>query len=612
MTRRKPVLVIASFEKGRGSGHLVRSGLLVRDLRLLGREAALYLPRLGNGRTEDEARAVLSQSIENPDDIPLIRDEAAFLRDWDFVIFDRFSTPMREIGHFLGVIPVIGIDEGGPERPRFDFLLDLLPLPPSRSPPNATRPDLLCLPAKRKEGLSGNTDGGFSPPIKILVSFGGEDEAGLGIQAARACSVPGLSEVTLVCGALNKDREDGAAFTRVPFIKNLREHLAEYDLLITHFGLSAFEALYAGVPVLLVSPSRLHEELARAASLVSAGRGNKGVALLRKRLLFSGGRLNAQFLHGLSQRCAAAALRHGLAEPQRENLACYVNRLEPKVFSACPLCGSADCSATVRFEDRTYRRCPRCGTFYMSRAVPPDIEYTEAYFFENYKKQYGKTYLEDFPNLTAMACRRLAVIKGLIKTGGGSGGLLDIGCAYGAFLVCAREAGFAKCQGIDVSASAVKYVRGELRLQAECGFFPEDELTRGGQKFDVITLWYVIEHFENVKTVLEKIHGLLNPGGVLAFSTPNCSGISALRSLKNFLEKSPADHWTIWDARRVKKVLRHFGFDVKKIIVTGHHPERFPICPRLADKRGPVYKALTAFSRMFRLGDTFEVYAKKI
>ncbi|MDR2803926.1 MAG: methyltransferase domain-containing protein [Treponema sp.] len=610
MKRNKPILVVASFEKGRGSGHLVRCGLLVRDLRNLGREAALCLPGLGKGRTEDEAQAVLSQSIENLDEVPLIKDEDAFRRGWDFVVFDRFSTPAREIGYFLGVTPVIGIDEGGPERPRFDFLLDLLPSLPSHTPPNALRPDLLRLPSKRKTG------GGVTAPLKILVSFGGEDAAGLGAAAARACAVSGLSEVTLISGALNRDNSCGE-YTRLPFVKNLRDRIAEYDIVITHFGLCVFEALHAGVPVLLVSPGRLHEGLARNAGFISAGRGNKAAAGLT-RLLFTvrrtgrraGWRLNTAFLERLAERCTAAARRYKLDDERRETLAAYIDGLEPEVFTACPLCGQAGSAAAARFADRTYRRCTRCGILYMSRNAPPDIQYTEAYFFENYKKQYGKTYLEDFPNLTAMARRRLALIKGVLKTGGGC--LLDIGCAYGAFLASARDTGFTGCAGIDVSAAAVEYTRGELKINAARGFFPDAELPPGTTTFDVITLWYVIEHFKDVKTVLEKIRALLNSGGILAFSTPNSSGVSGLFSRKKFLRESPADHWTVWDARNVKKVLLRFGFSVKKIVITGHHPERFPFCRHLSGGRGLVYKIVLAFSKLFRLGDTFEVYARKI
>ncbi|MDR1256816.1 MAG: methyltransferase domain-containing protein [Spirochaetaceae bacterium] len=620
----EPVLVTASFEKGRGSGHLARCGLLVRELRRLGREAILYLPGLGSGtgRTLNEARAVLSQVIEDPDEVPIALDEAELRRNWAIVVFDRFATPVREFERFAA--PSIGIDEGGRARPRFDFLLDLLPGLPSLAPPNDLRPGLLCLPSRRKDGRAA----GY-PPLKILVTFGGEDAAKLGLAAARACSVPGLGEVTLVSGALNRIQKDSrcdTAMTRIPFVKNLRDKLADYDLVVTHFGLCAFEALYANVPVLLVSPTRLHERLARSAGFVSAGRGVSGAARLAK-LLFTAARgaserrLNTAALAKIALRCGEAARRYGLDAEQRETLAAYIDRMAPKTSPVCPLCAYARPVVAGRFAGRTYRRCPRCGTLYMNRSEPPDIRYTEAYFFENYKKQYGKTYLEDFPNLTAMARRRLAVIKRLAGNCNGRR-LLDIGCAYGAFAAAARGEGF-DCVGMDGSAAAASYAQNELQITAFQGFFPEAAATQEPHeqfrhKFDVITLWYVIEHFETaraggscaVKTALEKIHGLLNLGGILAFSTPNLRGVSGRLSLRKFLEKSPTDHWTIWSGRSVKKVLPRFGFAIKRIVVTGHHPERFPFCSRLAP-RSFAYKVVMALSVIFRLGDTFEVYAEK-
>jgi hypothetical protein len=76
------------------------------------------------------------------------------------------------------------------------------------------------------------------------------------------------------------------------------------------------------------------------------------------------------------------------------------------------------------------------------------------------------------------------------------------------------------------------------------------------------------------------------------------------------LENSPADHWTIWNPRHIKKQLS--GFKVKKVVVTGHHPERLPIVGKfLNDKNKTLYKAFAAMSRLFKLGDTFEVYAIK-
>ncbi|MDR2661613.1 MAG: class I SAM-dependent methyltransferase, partial [Treponema sp.] len=143
-----------------------------------------------------------------------------------------------------------------------------------------------------------------------------------------------------------------------------------------------------------------------------------------------------------------------------------------------------------------------------------------------------------------------------------------------------------------------------LHIPVTCGFFPE---TAPPGPFDVITLWYVIEHFEEPRRVLEAVRNLLGPGGVLAFSTPSCRGISRRKSLRSFLDKSPEDHWTIWNPRRCAALLRRYGFHLKKLVVTGHHPERFPLIGTLKF----LYPLGMFLSRLFALGDTFEAYGVK-
>jgi predicted TPR repeat methyltransferase len=120
-------------------------------------------------------------------------------------------------------------------------------------------------------------------------------------------------------------------------------------------------------------------------------------------------------------------------------------------------------------------------------------------------------------------------------------------------------------------------------------------------------MWYVIEHLARLREVLVKVNLLLKPGGLFAFSTPSAAGISFRKNRGLFLEKSPADHFTLWTARILRKALARFGFRVRKIRVTGHHPERF--FPGAGKK--PISIVLSLFSKVLRLGDTFEVYAVK-
>jgi hypothetical protein len=121
----------------------------------------------------------------------------------------------------------------------------------------------------------------------------------------------------------------------------------------------------------------------------------------------------------------------------------------------------------------------------------------------------------------------------------------------------------------------------------------------------------VIEHFTDCRAVFAKIKEILKPGGILAFSTPSFSGISGTSSLNNFLEKSPGDHYTIWSPKMCKKALALSGFKVKKIVISGHHPERFPLFGKFAkSEKGAMFRPLLAISKLFGLGDTFEVYAE--
>jgi SAM-dependent methyltransferase len=512
---------------------------------------------------------------------------------WDFVVLDKFQTSLEEAASWSALAPLIGIDEGGPGRNSFEFLIDLLPPRRRRvsDPPNSSDPSLLPLPLNRRPSF---TDRGR--PLRVLVSFGAEDAAGLGPRVAGA-----LEKVAGPCGlAIALVKPDSP-------IPRLRERLADYDVLVTHFGLAAFEALHARLPVLLVSPTRLHEALARNAGFLSLGRGAAGAA--RAPRAFS----KPDFHPSLGERCRGLAARYGLEDPPQQSLGMLLAGFSPPAFRDCPGCGAplgrfAGKGKTLgRFPERTYRRCGRCGLVCQLRTRGPAIAYETDYFFGFYKEQYGKTYLEDFPNLVEAGKKRLALIRGLLKNA--TGPLLDIGCAYGPFLSAAQQEGF-EPQGIDPAADAVRFVREELGIAAWEGCFPDPSLPVPPGGFKALTLWYVIEHFEKLPVVLEEINRLLELKGVLAFSTPSFSGISGRTSMKAFLENSPQDHWTVWSPALCGRLLARYGFKVKKIRVTGHHPERFPLGKGLR-RGGLLWGFFLLASRLFGLGDTFECYAVK-
>ena len=597
---RPPVLAIPALEPGRGGGHLTRCLALVGELRSLGREARLLLPPEAG-----DSSGIFAAGF---DDAWRITEAEALAKTWDWIILDRFQTPPEAYARWSALAPLIGIDEGGPCRDSFDFLIDVLPGLPGRSKPNIAG---VFLPPLFRER------GGAPPqhPPKLLISFGQEDAAGLGPAAAKALAAKnsgGLMEITLLTGGLNRNNRPAPEGVRqLAGIPNLAGRLAGYDLLITHYGLTAFEAVRAGTPALLAAPSAYHKKLSRAAGFPFAGTGTRGAAAVA-RLLVRGNALNAAFFQRLAKSRAALAARWNLETEPQQSLAGLITGFTPLVSRHCPVCGAAVSGPVYgRAADRAFRRCPVCGVMYMNRLNPPPVEYGREYFFELYQKQYGKTYIEDFPNLIAMGKRRLAIIKTLLAGGGSAPALLDIGCAYGPFLAAAKAEGFSPF-GLDPAEDAIRYVTQTLNIPAARGFFPDCPLPEGVSAglVDAVTLWYVIEHFRDCVPVFAALRRILKPGGVLAFASPSRTGVSGRFRPERFLSQSPADHWTIWSPGICKKALSLAGFTVKKIVISGHHPERFPLLGRFArTPKSPLYGLLLAASNLFALGDTFEVYA---
>ena len=306
-----------------------------------------------------------------------------------------------------------------------------------------------------------------------------------------------------------------------------------------------------------------------------------------------------------------------------KNIVSLLQDLSAAKRYSCPLCGkrgkNADgkCgengrSSTVCLPDKviardtvkTIRRCKNCGMLYIGFLRNAEKKYEASYFFEEYKKQYGKTYLEDFESVKKQGSRRMAIINKIAnKKGGEKISLLDIGCAYGAFLSAASDS-LCEVFGTDICSDAVSYVQNTLHFKAAVSAFPD---FKTDVLFDAVTMWFVIEHFANLDAVLRRVSELIKPGGIFAFSTPSASGISARFSKKRFFKQSPSDHFTLWELKRCVPVLKKYGFKVCKIISTGHHPERFPFIKIAGDNRFAL-----SLSKVFLLGDTCEVYCKKV
>lgn len=92
--------------------------------------------------------------------------------------------------------------------------------------------------------------------------------------------------------------------------------------------------------------------------------------------------------------------------------------------------------------------------------------------------------------------------------------LLDIGAGTGNFILQAKKSGWS-VTGIEPNSSA-------RQKASEKGIELLDEIKKiRGEKFNVITLWHVLEHLSNIKSTFQNIVSHLEQDGTLVIAVPN-------------------------------------------------------------------------------------------
>lgn len=587
--RNRSFLLVPAAGAGEGMGHLARC---LRMARMLEGKVTFVTTRM-----DPAARAFLARQVLR---FPARQRPAVIARPvlgahWDIVLIDARRTSRVELESLMGCGQVVCMDEGGEARDHAPFLVDAFPRVPGSRQPNLSSLAFLGLPARARRRVS-------FPAKKVLVSFGGEDRANLSGRLLHALLRERLfapEQLTVVEGPLFARHEWPEGVAVMKGVDELAALLPAYDLLFTHFGITAFEALATGIPAVLLNPSRYHGRLAAAAGFPRIGIRSPDVHGLRNLL---------KAAHVLQKH--VESFNASLPRDRSQPLANLLESLASRGSPFCPQCGTSGNKVIARFPDRTYRQCGKCGIAFMQSFAKQEKSYGARYFFSDYRAQYGRTYLQDFDSIKAASRPRVRIIRDLLGERS-VGAVVDVGCAYGPFLDVVKESGMPG-YGVDVSPGAVAYVRKKLGIPAACAPFEELERKSLPRRISAVTMWYVIEHFQQTELAIRKAAALLPVGGVLAFSTPNGRGISARRSLTTFLQNSPADHYTIFAPRGLRKLLSGYGLELRRVRVTGHHPERFPgMIGRLADASSGVFALMRAASELLGWGDTFEAYAVK-
>jgi 2-polyprenyl-3-methyl-5-hydroxy-6-metoxy-1,4-benzoquinol methylase len=137
------------------------------------------------------------------------------------------------------------------------------------------------------------------------------------------------------------------------------------------------------------------------------------------------------------------------------------------------------------------------------------------------------------------------------------GKLLDIGCAFGYFLMQAREKGW-DIHGLERSSYAVDYAKKSFGLDIQLGTLEKNSYP--DNFFQAVTLFDVIEHVSSPTEALRQIHRILAPGGLLVMTTPNESGLLRKLMGKHWFHFKPLEHNYFFSSNSMTQFLKKSGF----------------------------------------------------
>ncbi len=144
--------------------------------------------------------------------------------------------------------------------------------------------------------------------------------------------------------------------------------------------------------------------------------------------------------------------------------------------------------------------------------------------------------------------------------------MLDVACGYGFFISMMREKGYI-FDGIEISDDRSQYClqyNPEMRLYRLNLLEDSIPIDLMG-KYDLLTMFHLLEHLTDPLLYLEKLRKLLKPGGLLFVELPNVSNImmDASKEFNDFFFFR--DHVAYYSPQNLVTVLEKSGFEVLSV-----------------------------------------------
>lgn len=140
--------------------------------------------------------------------------------------------------------------------------------------------------------------------------------------------------------------------------------------------------------------------------------------------------------------------------------------------------------------------------------------------------------------------------------------LLDFGCGTGEFLRVAKLNGW-QTTGMEPSLIARQQSHPTIREDIQASI---KNITDDNKTFQVITLWHVLEHVEDLNATLRALKQLLTQNGTVFIAVPNYASWDAKHYKQNWAGFDVPRHFWHFSMKSMTRLLENHAFTVVKVI----------------------------------------------
>jgi len=226
----------------------------------------------------------------------------------------------------------------------------------------------------------------------------------------------------------------------------------------------------------------------------------------------------------------------------------------------CPLCDASQSTVFATWPNFTVSECLGCG-FRFVDTMDPKYPKDAQYVFD--EAEIGLI-RPDLPHIQ----RRVSDILRFKQPPGRS---LDIGCGKGEVALALQQQGF-EATGLDMKSNIMTHLQSHYpNVEWRCA--TTLELAELSQCYDILTLYHVLEHVTDPRSVLASVKRLANPGALIVVEVPNVGGWKAkLKGRQwDYYKVDHVNYFRAGDLRRLAESL-----DLKILDIRGYQHFSYP------------------------------------